>query len=135
VLYWPLLDAISVENLTQLQQADESVSLFEVLALADVTRNEGQRHALVASLASRLAKPALAMQQWKNAVTADGTNANYRYEYCRSLIQETSYDEAIQQARLGESLGGDSVPFQKIDQQARRLMMKASLPQDAFRSE
>ncbi len=135
VLYWPLLDAMSNQNFARLQQSDELTPLWQDRVLADASRTMGQRHAMVATLAGRLDKPEHSMNQWRKAVQADGTNATYRYEYCRSLLQQNQYDEAVQQARLGESLGGDPAAFQRIDEQARRLMIKASLPQNALRSE
>lgn len=135
VLYLPLLDAISKANVKRLRQTDALTALILDRVLADPSRGAGQRHALAASIASRLDKPDLAVRQWKEAVQANGTDVAYRYEYCRCLIEQGSYDEAIQQARLGESLGGDPESFHKIDEQARRMMIKASLPPNALRSE
>lgn len=135
VLYLPLLDAMSKASVDQLRQSDALTQSLQDRVLADPSRDAGQRHALAASIASRLDKPDLAAQQWEEAVQANGTNAVYRYEYCRCLIEQGSYDEAIQQARLGTSLGGDPAAFHKIDEQARRMIIKASLPANALRSE
>ncbi|WP_442511239.1 O-antigen ligase family protein [Novipirellula sp. SH528] len=78
------------------------------------TITEAKRHALLAQLTSLKSDHQTASDHWKQALSLDSRNLDYRFEYANSLYRCKNYDEAQKQAILGQTLEPERGRFKPL---------------------
>jgi O-antigen ligase/tetratricopeptide (TPR) repeat protein len=128
----PMIRALDETDLNALTTDPELIEVLENRVASDPSMNLGQQQALLGWIWTELKHPQRRVQHWHAAVQADRASAEYRYQYCQSLIQVGDYEEAMKQAALGLSLDDDRNRFRLAAESAHRALRKQTAENRSF---